>query len=100
MAYVKDGMPIIGINTLRRPNRQRFALAYELGHLILHENDLTKEIHVDKGFHTYPSSSVGEDEMEIEANRFANEILMPESLLANRLTASLSISIMTTSRAR
>ena len=85
MAYVKDGTPIIGINTLHHPNRQRFALAHELGHLILHENELTKEIHVDKGFHMYPSSSAGEDEMEIEANRFANEILMPESLLAKSL---------------
>ena len=88
MAYVKDGTPIIGINTLHHPNRQRFALAHELGHLILHKNEVTKEIHVDKGFHMLmrdPSSSADGDKMEIEANRFATEILMPESFLAKSL---------------
>ena len=31
MAYVKDGKPIIGVNSLHHPNRQRFTIAHEIG---------------------------------------------------------------------
>lgn len=88
MAYVKDGTPIIGVNALHHPNRQRFTLAHELGHLVLHKAAITKEIHVDKGFPMLmrdSMSSAGVDEMEIEANHFAAEILMPASFLAKSL---------------
>lgn len=32
MAYIKDGVGIIGVNALHHPNRQRFSAAHELGH--------------------------------------------------------------------
>ncbi len=88
MVYVKDGTPIIGVNALHHPNRQRFTLAHEVGHLVLHRAEITKQIHVDKGFPMLMRDSVssaGIDEMEIEANFFAAELLMPEEFLARSL---------------
>jgi Zn-dependent peptidase ImmA (M78 family) len=88
MVYVKDGTPIIGVNALHHPNRQRFTLAHEVGHLVLHRAEITRQIHVDKGFPMLmrdSASAAGIDEMEIEANFFAAELLMPESLLARSL---------------
>lgn len=89
MVYVKDGTPIIGVNALHHPNRQRFTIAHECGHLVLHRAEITKEIHVDKGFPTMlmrdSVSATGVNEMEVEANLFAAEILMPASFLAQSL---------------
>lgn len=84
MIYVKDGTPIVGINALHHPNRQRFTIAHECGHLIFHKARITKEIHVDKEFPMLMRNAVsaaGVDEMEIEANFFAAALLMPESFL-------------------
>lgn len=88
MVYIKDGKPIIGVNALHHPNRQRFTLAHEIGHLVLHREEISKAIHVDKDFPMLMRDSVssnGIDEMEIEANLFAAELLMPESFLAKSL---------------
>jgi Zn-dependent peptidase ImmA (M78 family) len=76
---------IIGVNTDQAPVRQRFTIAHELGHLLLH--DLT-ELHVDHGFTVRlrsDLSSLGLDEQEMEANRFAAELLMPMRLLKEDL---------------
>ena len=89
MIYVKGGTPIIGVNALHHPNRQRFTIAHEIGHLVLHRAEITKEIHVDKGFLIMMRNSVsseGVDEMEIEANLFATELLMPAAFLAKSLS--------------
>jgi Zn-dependent peptidase ImmA (M78 family) len=78
----------IGVNALHHPNRQRFTIAHEIGHLVLHRPEITKEIHVDREFPMLMRDAVsatGSDEMEIEANCFAAEILMPESFLAKSL---------------
>ena len=88
MIYVKDGTPIIGVNALHHPNRQRFTVAHECGHLILHKTQITKEVHVDKDFPMLMRDSIsaaGVDEMEIEANFFAAGVLMPEALLTKAL---------------
>ena len=88
MIYVKEGTPIIGVNALHHPNRQRFTVAHECGHLILHTAQITKEVHVDKDFPMLMRNSVstaGVNVMEIEANVFAAELLMPEAFLAKAL---------------
>lgn len=89
MIYVKKGTPIIGVNALHHPNRQRFTMAHEIGHLLLHRAEITKEIHVDKEFPTVLMrdvvSSTGINEMEIEANFFAAELLMPAEFLVRSL---------------
>ncbi|MCY4357006.1 MAG: ImmA/IrrE family metallo-endopeptidase [Gammaproteobacteria bacterium] len=84
MIYIKDCKPIIGINALHHPNRRRFTIAHECGHLILHRALIKKEVHVDKAFPMLMRDSIsssGVNNMEIEANHFAAELLMPESLL-------------------
>jgi Zn-dependent peptidase ImmA (M78 family) len=88
MIYVNEGTPIIGVNALHHPNRQRFTIAHETGHLLYHRAAITKEIHVDKGFPMLMRDSLsaaGVNEMEIEANFFAAVELMPEHFLARSL---------------
>ncbi len=88
MVYVKDGTPIIGVNSLHHPNRQRFTIGHECGHFILHKSQITKEVHVDKVFPMLRRDSVssaGVDDMEMEANLFAAELLMPRSYLVDAL---------------
>jgi Zn-dependent peptidase ImmA (M78 family) len=84
MAYIKDGVGIIGINALHHPNRQRFTAAHELAHHLLHAKDIQKTVHVDKGFRMLlrdDVSSQGVDRLEIEANAFASELLMPRKFV-------------------
>lgn len=90
MAYIKDGVGIIGINALHHPNRQRFSAAHELAHHELHAQEIKKAVHVDKGFRVLlrdDVSSQGIDPLEIEANAFASELLMPQELLMSALDA-------------
>lgn len=82
MVYIRDSVPIIGVNSLHHPHRQRFTLAHEIGHLHLHEEDIRRAVHVDKKFteavlRRDHRSSRGIDEKEIEANQFAAALLMP-----------------------
>jgi Zn-dependent peptidase ImmA (M78 family) len=76
----EDGA-IIGVNSLHSANRQRFTIAHELGHLVLHRD----ELHIDEGFpfaFRDEISSLAVDPAEIEANQFAAELLMPEAWIA------------------
>jgi Zn-dependent peptidase ImmA (M78 family) len=82
MVSIQVGVPIIGINALHHPNRQRFTLSHELGHLCLHRPTLEGSVHVDKQILNRDAlTETGTDEREIEANAFASELLMPEQLL-------------------
>jgi hypothetical protein len=59
--------------------RQRFTIAHELGHLLLHGYSSP---HADKTFRLRDTrSSDGSVREEIEANRFAAELLMPEKVI-------------------
>ena len=72
---------IIGVNKDHVPVRQRFTIAHEIGHLLLHEHD---QVHVDRGFRVRLRSDIssqGTDRDEMEANRFAAELLMPLKML-------------------
>lgn len=83
MIYIKDGVPIIGVNALHHPNRQQFTIAHELGHLELHRGMLTEAVHVDKQIRVLmrnQASSTGTEIMEIQANAFAAELLMPSRI--------------------
>lgn len=82
MAFVKDGKPIAGVNSLHHPNRQRFTLAHEVAHILLDRNLIESEVHVDRGsLRRDTLASAGVDPVEIAANAFASELLMPEQLL-------------------
>ncbi|MBV1918337.1 MAG: ImmA/IrrE family metallo-endopeptidase [Sphingomonadaceae bacterium] len=84
MALVKDGVAVIGVNALHHPNRQRFTMAHELGHHVMHREYIEGAVHVDKGFTILRRDTLaaqGTDRMEIEANAFASELLIPRDLL-------------------
>jgi Zn-dependent peptidase ImmA (M78 family) len=88
MAYIKDGLKIIGVNALHHPNRQRFSIAHELAHHVLHVPEISEAIHVDRGFrvlHRNKVSAEGSDPLEVEANAFASELLMPDAFLADAI---------------
>jgi len=78
------GVAVIGVNALHHPNRQRFTIAHEIGHFVLHDFD---EVHVDKSVVRLRSeaSSTGTDREEVEANQFAAELLMPREFLESEL---------------
>lgn len=71
---------IIGVNSLHPSVRQRFSIAHELGHLVMHEPELQIDEHAFMVFRD-PKSSKATDPFEIEANQFAAALLMPETLL-------------------
>ena len=82
MAHIKDGVAIIGVNSLHHRNRQRFTLSHELGHIQLHRPRLEAEVHLDRGsLRRDWLATQGIDDHEIEANVFASELLMPKRIL-------------------
>ena len=76
---VREGMrAIIGVNATQALTRQRFTVAHELGHYLLHPHG--RDLYVDKDFVVHfrdSNSSKGFDSQEVEANHFAAELLMP-----------------------
>jgi Zn-dependent peptidase ImmA (M78 family) len=88
MIYINDGVPIIGINVAHHENRQRFTLAHECGHFLLHQEYIFGSVHVDKRYPVLLRSDVssqGVDPIEIEANQFAAELLVPEEFLIQEI---------------
>jgi Zn-dependent peptidase ImmA (M78 family) len=79
---------LIGANKSHHPNRQRFTIAHELGHYLLHAGHT---VHLDEGRVAFTvnlrnsESSKGEDNDEREANLFAAELLMPAKFLREDL---------------
>lgn len=76
-----NGGGVIGVNSKHSKTRQRFTIAHELGHLLLHGDE---EFHIDEKrplARRDEVSSQAVDAREIEANQFAAELLMPEALV-------------------
>lgn len=90
--YRSERSTIIGVNDRNASVRQRFTIAHEIGHLLLHKDTLvfvdrqflgvvpSKGIE-DPQFYRNAVSSQAIDPREIEANRFAAALLMPEDFL-------------------
>ncbi|HEV3192981.1 MAG TPA: ImmA/IrrE family metallo-endopeptidase [Polyangiaceae bacterium] len=77
----EKGVSTIVVNRQHHPNRQRFTLAHECGHLFLHA-DRGDRLWLDKTlFFRDASSSSGDQLAEIQANQFAAGLLMPEELI-------------------
>lgn len=84
LLVVEKGQGVIGYNVTHAPVRQRFTVAHEIGHFILHRNDNPSALFIDTRYIVYrrdAKSSTGEDRREREANRFAAALLMPATLL-------------------
>lgn len=72
---------VIGVNSTQSRNRQRFTIAHELGHFLLHDGISS---HVDRdyriNFRSAESSQATNIE-EVEANYFSASLLMPSEFL-------------------
>ncbi|MDP9139968.1 MAG: ImmA/IrrE family metallo-endopeptidase, partial [Pseudomonadota bacterium] len=60
------------------PKRQRFTVAHEIAHFLLHRDDIGDGISDDVLYRSNLS-----DKREQQANRLAADILMPATLIAN-----------------
>lgn len=86
MLVIKGDEGIISYNPTESIVRQRFTMAHELGHFILHKK--TQDVFVDKQFQVHfrnENSATGQDNQELEANSFAAAILMPKDLLLTEI---------------
>jgi len=73
---MKNGKSIVSLNSnIEFPQKKRFVLAHELGHIILHGGE---EATFSDDYATLEAYKNGPQ--EIEANEFASELLMPEPL--------------------
>lgn len=91
-SWWEGGIGHIEVNRRHHPNRQRFTLAHELGHLLMRH---TRSQVRDPAILQRPQQRTGDedpaeggeeinleakDPVEVEANQFAAELLMPLSL--------------------
>lgn len=74
-----DGGYVIRVSRHDSPGRQRFTVAHELAHYILHRHLIGNGITDDALYRSNQSDSV-----EAEANRLAADILMPAALVTER----------------
>jgi Zn-dependent peptidase ImmA (M78 family) len=87
----QSGREIIGVNSLHPPVRQRFTIAHELGHAVLHARE---GLHLDQAFKLRfrdATSSLAVDPEEMDANRFAAELLMPAEEVIGLLEDGLDV---------
>lgn len=73
--FTDDKIPIIFLNKTHPVDRQRFTLAHELGHLVMHINQVVADSR----------------DIEEEANEFASEFLLPENELKNQISGYVNI---------
>lgn len=79
---MKNNKSYIRYNNSESVQRQRFTIAHEIGHFILHKED--KPLFIDKMeqvLYRNFDSSTGEIKKEREANAFSASLLMPRFLL-------------------
>jgi Zn-dependent peptidase ImmA (M78 family) len=77
---------VIGFNSSHVAVRQRFTIAHEVGHYLLHKGDSSLFID-EKYFAAFrdKKSSLGSDRKEREANAFAAALLMPAYLVRREI---------------
>lgn len=72
----KDGLTTIKVNRHDVKERQRFTIAHEIAHFLLHRDRIASGIIDDVLYRSRLS-----DELEREANRLAADIIMPTTLI-------------------
>lgn len=83
-----DNNVIIGVNSSHSEKRQRFSIAHEIGHFLLHEGSkliVDRQIKYKVNYRD-GRSSLGTDIDEIEANRFASSLLIPDLFIIEDLS--------------
>lgn len=72
---------IIYVNSKQKKERQRFSIAHEIAHYLLHKNEIKEKGKVDRI--GYDSLS---NEQEREADKLAAQILIPENTIKKKLS--------------
>lgn len=87
LLVITQGKRTIAVNKGHFDNRKRFTIAHEIGHLVLHCTDtFHDDIFIDKKvFNRNSQASQGIYRQEIEANRFAAELLMPKKMIIEEI---------------
>jgi Zn-dependent peptidase ImmA (M78 family) len=73
---------VIGINIFHSPRRQRFTMAHELGHYLLHRDSLDGEKKIEL---MLLRSDASNSTQEKQANEFASELLIPSKELEKNI---------------
>jgi Zn-dependent peptidase ImmA (M78 family) len=86
---IANGAGTIGVNPQDPKVRQRFTMAHEFGHYIMHAKSLKDKFFVDSNFilkfrSTNPYTPA-ELKQELEANAFAAALLMPKFLITEEM---------------
>lgn len=84
----RPGQFIIRINRHDSEQRQRFTAAHELGHFLLHRDQIGKGV-VDDALYRSNLS----DKREAEANRLAADLLMPDHLIEDWLDRARALDV-------
>ena len=82
---IGDGQAAIGVNRNHHPRRQRFTIAHEIAHYLLHTSD--GDLFVDDmlTFYRDDQLSAGAYRKEREANALAAALLMPQGLIEEHI---------------
>ena len=77
----------IGYNSTHAPVRQRFTVAHEIGHYVMHVKNSTRSRRFIDRFVAFrdDESSAGNDWEEVEANAFGAALLMPARLVREEI---------------
>lgn len=87
MLVIENERGAIGYNSTHAPVRQRFTIAHEIAHFLLHlKKNRKSQLFIDRFvFRRDENSSTGKDREEVEANRFGAALLMPASLVRKEI---------------
>ena len=81
----RGGRWVAGVNSLHHQNRQRFTLAHEIAHFLLHRQE--QEKFVDELFTRRVGSR---DAKELQADAFAAELLVPEKSIRSKISSGIT----------
>lgn len=87
LLIIKGKSKLIGVDDTHGKERQRFTLAHELGHFVLHNEESSLFTDVQLFKRQSEGYTTREERMEQEANYFAASILMPESLVKKEVNS-------------
>jgi Zn-dependent peptidase ImmA (M78 family) len=87
LLVVESKRGAIGYNSAHASVRQRFTVAHEIGHYMLHVKNTESRLFLDRyvAYRRDDQSSTGNDREEIEANAFAAALLMPARLVRDEI---------------
>lgn len=86
MLYRDRGTAVIGVNSRHAPTRQRFTVAHEIGHLLIHKG---QPLFIDRFVRVNWRNGESSPE-EVQANAFAAGLLMPRALVREAVGHALS----------